>query len=489
MKDTKYIIKRILISVGIALILTFIRKYLCINVYALEIENATQPEFYVTRGQKMTGDINKNPISYNYDLTGATPLSIEYLTGQSSTKLYPSLQEDYPYYAVDITNKNNFNQREKYYTLGLESNQYLEKLTFTTTSTSGEYLKKDTKYSILIKITKPNEVKYYDNNNSVTNIENVDINYFKLMAREGAYNTDITNDIEITKFQYIKGINRRSGGDNPRFSNVSYILIEYTTKEDLEENTYSLTRQTISFSINKWDLIEGEDEYFFKNDKYFLENDTNQEQEIHYNFVFMEGGYIEFCGIKENGVISCGMEYSGDMDVITPEDQEIFDEYETCEPLDIACHVRNIITALKNIFVRLGNGIKQLFTNIIEGIKSLFIPDFEEMGTTINEMKEALENRIGFIGDTFDLLLTIINKFTDITDSNGIINIPQINVPIFNQPIIQAQTWNLKEIFENGAIGTFYNIYKMFVSVILSILMFNYFKKEYNRVIRGGEKT
>lgn len=501
MKDTKYIIKRIVSGVGIILILSIIRKYLCINVYALEIENATTPEFYVTKGQKMTGDINKNPVSYNYDLTGATPLSIEYLTGQSSTKLYPSLQEDYPYYAVNITNKSNFNQREKYYTLGLESNQYLEKLTFTTTSTTGEYLKKDTKYSILIKITKPDEVKYYDNNNSITNIENVDINYFTLMAREGAYDTDITSDIEITKFQYIKGINRKSGGDNPRFSNVSYILIEYTTKEDLEENTYSLARQTISFSVNKWDFIEGEEEYFFKNDKYFLENDTNQEQQIKYNFVFMEGGYIEFCGIKENGVISCGMEYSGDMDVITPEDEEIFAEYETCEPLDIACHVRNIITALKNIFVRLGNGIKQLFTNIIEGIKSLFIPDFQEMGETLNELKQALMNKLGFIAESEEYFVTLLEKFQELEEGNVVVHIPNIEVPNFNFTIIPEQNWEISRPFnENQTLNTFYNLYKTLISGVFIFLLIeharhrlgallNAYDMHENGVVREGVKT
>ena len=483
MRDTKYIIIRILISVGIALILTMLRKYLFINVYALEIENDTRPIIYVPKGQTFTGDINKNPISYNYDLTNSTPIEIRTITGQSSTKLYPSLQEDYPYYAVNITNKNNFNQQSKYYTLGLESNQYLEKLTFTTFSTSGEYLKKDTKYTILIKITKPNEVKYYDNNNKKTNIENVNLNYFTLMAQEGAYQTDITNNIEITKFQYIKGLNSKAGGENPQFSNESFILIEYTTKENLEEDTYRLTNQTISFSINKWDFIEGEDEYFFKNDKYFLENDTNQEQEIKYNFVFMEGGYVEFCGIKEKGLVGCGRYFGNDLDKVTTEDQAIIDEYETCNATDIPCHLRNLLKGITNIFVRLGNGIKELFQGLIKGITDLFTPDFESMGETFGELGDLLQEKTGFLWESLDIFIDIINRFLRLNGGEVIIHIPNIEVPNFNFTIIPEQNWNLSGYFESGSLKSLYDTYKLLISGIFIMLFIDHAKMRIGQIL------
>ena len=486
MKDTKYIIKRIIIGVGIALILTFIRNLLVINVYAEEEKSLTSPIFYLPKGQKMTGDINKNAISYNYQISESTPMEIKRITGQSSTKLYPSLQEDYPYYAEGITNNTNFQQKEKYFTLGLEQNHYLEQLTFTTYSTSNEYIKKDMKYSILIKITKPNDLKYYDNNNKI-NIENVDINYFKILAESGAYQTDISQDIEITKFQYIKSLNKYANKEGQkRYTNESYILIEYRTKESLEENTYNLTNQTISFSINKWDFIEGEEEYFFKNDKYFLENDTSQNKEIHYNFAFLEGGYTEFCGIRleENGPISlCGMEYNGNMDIITPEDEEIFDKYETCEPLDIACHVRNIITALKNIFVRIGNGIKQFFTNIIEGIKNLFTPDFEDMGETFGELGDLLKEKTGFMWESLDIFIDIINRFLRLNGGEVIIHIPNINVPNFNFTIIPEQNWHLSSYFESGSLKTLYDTYKLLISGIFIMLFIDHARMRIGQIL------
>lgn len=483
MKDTKYIINRIIISVGIALVLSLVRSFLVINVNALEIENGTKPIIYTPKGKTFTGDINRDELSYNYQLE-TNNFEVSFFSNQSSTKLFPSLQEDYPYFANDIENKSNFTKRGSYISLGINSHYYMNQLTITTGSTNGNYILRDMKYTILVKMTKSNELKYYDNNNTNTNIENVDLNYFKLLSYANSSQVDITDKIEVTKFQYIKGLNEKAGGNNPDFSNESFILIEYQTKDTLEENTYSLTNQTISLSINKWANIEGENEYFFKNDKYFIENDTSQEQEIKYNFVFLEGGNVDWCGTKENGIVGCGRYFGDDLDKVTPEDQKVLEELEDCDPLDVACHVKNGVKMLESIFIRIGNGIKDFF----QGLIGLFIPNFDDMQETFEELKDTFESKTGFIGDTFQLLITIINEFLGIEESTGIVNIPQINVPIFDRPIIQAQTWNLKEIFETGAIGTFYNIYKMFVSTILSILMFNYFKKEYNRVIEGGAK-
>lgn len=482
MKDTKYIIKRIIIGVGIALILTFIRNLLIVNVNALEIENDTKPIIYTPKGKTFTGDINKNAISYNYQISESTPLEIRYITGQSSTKLYPSLQEDYPYYAEGITNNTNFQQKEKYFTLGLEQNHYLEKLTFTTFSTSTEYIQKDMKYTILIKITKPDVVKYYDQN-SKTNIENVDLNYFTLMAQSGAYQTDISQDIEILKFQYVKGLNLKAGGDNPKFSNNSFILIEYRTKESLEENTYSLTNQTISFSINKWDFIEGEEEYFFKNDKYFLENDTSQSQEIKYNFVFLEGGNVDWCGIGDGKIGGCGRYFGGDLDKVTTEDQAIIDEYETCEATDIPCHLRNLLKGITNIFIRLGNGIKELFKSLIDGITNLFTPDFEDMGETFGELGDLLKEKTGFMWESLDIFIDIINRFLRLNEGEVIIHIPNINVPNFNFTIIPEQNWNLSSYFKSGSLKTLYDTYKLLISGIFIMLFIDHARMRIGQIL------
>ena len=100
MKTTGYILKRIAISVGIIIIMSIIRSFLVINVNALEIENGTKPIIYTPTGKTFTGDINKDEISYNYQLE-TNNFEVRFLSNQSSTKLFPSLQEDYPYYAND----------------------------------------------------------------------------------------------------------------------------------------------------------------------------------------------------------------------------------------------------------------------------------------------------------------------------------------------------------------------------------------------------
>lgn len=478
MKTTGYILKRIAISVGIIIIMSIIRSFLVINVNALEIENGTKPIIYTPTGKTFTGDISKNETSYNYQLEN-NDFQVNYISSQSSTKLYPSLQEDYPYYANDIENNSNFIRNEKYISLGINSNYYINQLTITTDSTNTNYILRDMKYTILIKMTKPNSLKYYDNNNNTTNIENIDLNYFRLLAYENSNQVDISDKIEITKFQYIKGINEKAGGDNPQFSNESFILIEYQTKDSLEEDTYSLTNQTISLSINKWANIEGEEEYFFKNDKYFIENDTNQEQEIKYNFVFLEGGNIDWCGIKENGIVGCGRYFGDDLDKITMEDQKVIQELEECEPLDIACHVKNGVKMLENIFVRIGNGVKDFF----QGIVNLFIPNFDDMQTTFDELKELVQHKTGFMWQSLDIFEDVINRFLDLNEGEVIIQIPNINVPNFNYTIIPAQEWNLSSYFESGSLKNLYDTYKLLISGIFIYLFIEHARMRIGQIL------
>lgn len=466
MKTTRYILKRIAISVGVIIILSIIKSFLVVNVNALEIENGTKPIIYTPKGKKFTGDINKDEISYNYQL-GTNNFEVTFLNNQSTTKLLPTLRENYPYYASDIENKSNFIRKGKYISLGINNNKYMNELTITTESTNTNYMLSDMKYTILIKMTKPNNLKYYDNNNKNTNIENMDLNYFRILAYENSSQVDITNKINVTKFQYIKGINEKAGGENPQFSNESFILIEYQTKEDLEENTYSLTNQTISFSINKWATIEGENGYFFKNDKYFIGNETSQEQIVKYNFVFLEGGRIDWCGQKEDGIVGCGRYFGGELDKVTPEDQKVLEELEECDPLDIACHVKNGVKMLESIFIRIGNAIKDFFQGIID----LFIPDFSELQTTFNELKQTLMNKLGFIGESEQYFEILLRRFQDLEEGNVVIHIPEIEVPNFNKPIIHEQDWYLSSYFSSGTLKAFYDLYKTLISGVFIFLL------------------
>lgn len=496
MKTTRYILKRIAISIGIIIIMSIIRSFLVINVNALEIENGTKPIIYTPNGKTFTGDINKDELSYNYQLE-ANNFEIRFLSSQNSTKLFPSLQEDYPYYANDIENKSNFTRNGNNISLGINSHYYINQLTITTGSTNSNYMLKDMKYTILVKMTKTNDLKYYDNNNTSTNIENVDLNYFKLFSYANSSQVDISDKIEVTKFQYIKGLNEKAGGNNPDFSNESFILIEYQTKDSLEENTYSLTNQTISLSINKWANIEGESEYFFKNDKYFIENDTSQEQEIKYNFVFLEGGMVDWCGLGDGKSGGCGRYFGDDMDKVSMEDQKIINQLEDCDPLDIACHVKNGVKMLENIFIRIGNGIKDFFQSIV----NLFIPNFDDMRTTMEELKDTLMDKLGFLTESEEYFIVLLEKFQDLEEGNVIIHIPEIKVPNFNYAIINEQDWNFSSPFnDNQTLKAFYDLYKVLISGVFIFLLIEHARYRFGALLnaydmnengvieRGGKK-
>lgn len=469
MKTTGYILKRIAISVGIIIVLSIIRSFLVINTYAKETirDDFTKPVYHIPQNTTLNGSIYEDKFISNYGITGYTLNG--YWTVASSNPFIPTLNETYPYMTSDITNSNYYRAKDKTYESNLNSLSSLTSITFTTTGNEDKYLKANTEYSILIRIEKEQDMEYYDKD-TLNNSENINLDYFRLLAYQNSTQVDLTNDITIQDYELVKGINRAyNNGENERYTNNSYIYINYKTSENLEENTYNIRTQTISFDINK--AYTGQDnDYLYKYDNYIIRNNNPSSENYQFSIALIEGK-IEFVGRVINGMFSSGIEYDGELDIITEEDRNIFDNYETCEPLDIACHVRNIITALKNIFVRIGNAVTGFFRNITKAIQELFIPNFNDLQTTYTELKETFINKLGFIGESEEYFEILLRKFQDLDEGNVIIHIPEIEVPNFNRPIIHEQDWNLSSYFSSGTLKAFYDLYKTLISGVFIFLL------------------
>ena len=75
-----------------------------------------------------------------------------------------------------------------------------------------------------------------------------------------------------------------------------------------------------------------------------------------------------------------------------------------CETLDIGCHVDNILTMIKHVFVRIGNffiSILEFFATIFiklgELLTNLFVPDTSDINSIFDTLSTFLNNKLGFL--------------------------------------------------------------------------------------------
>ena len=168
------------------------------------------------------------------------------------------------------------------------------------------------------------------------------------------------------------------------------------------------------------------------------------------------------------------------------EDQEVINQLEECDPLDIACHVKNGVKMLENIFIRIGNGIKDFF----QGIVNLFIPNFDDMKTTMNELKQTFMNKLGFLAESEEYFITLLNKFKELEEGEVVINIPEIRVPNFDYPIINAQNWEFsKPFYENQTLNAFYDLYKILISGVFIFLLIEHARYRFGALINAYDYT
>lgn len=149
----------------------------------------------------------------------------------------------------------------------------------------------------------------------------------------------------------------------------------------------------------------------------------------------------------------------------------------------------NLINSMSNFFSELGNKVVQLgstiINGIIDGLKSLFIPEDDYFTNWLNNFRTLLNNKLGFLTYPFELFANVINRFLNLNDGTGLIHIPEIKVPNFDFILIQEQDYNLKQVYENGAIKTIHTIYLYFVDIILVISLVNLAIKKFNQTIGG----
>lgn len=347
-------------------------------------------------------------------------------------------------------------------------------------------LKKDKSYQIAIKFNK-----------------SASLNFKKLKINKDMFNitvTDTENFLPVDVTDIVSDFSAEwkivpDNEDSSKNSNNAYLIINFRFNEEdwtKNFNNFSLNNIDIQFN-NYW----GSD-YVTSTNTILANTDYKKEYDFKISkFYFLENGKISISGFSEGssgGGHSTGGGRHDNLDHVSEDDLSKFNELEICEPLDIGCHVRNILSNIKNFFVRLGNGFINVINTIVDmtsyllnELKKLFVPSDNFFEDFVNHFNNTLSNKLGFLFYPFDLFSNLLNRYLNLS-TNPVINIPDIKEPFNDVVLIKATSFNIQDTFNTGKFKELYDIYMAFVSCIIIFMFANFSIKKFNSFVkdRGG---
>ena len=384
------------------------------------------------------------------------------------------------------------------------------------------------KYSILFRIVKSKDITFHSSKNLDFESSGQNEKFTLTLGRKSSSNTyNITNSIDdfTTEFYVVP-----DEDDTKKDSDVSYILSEFTFDQD----TF-LYDTSLSYSIR---------ELRFENFPFLIgsinESDVGvwKVSSIGYfqdtQFTFGGSG----SGSSGGGHGSAGG-YHDNLDKVNEKDVLVFDNYEVCSVGDISCHLDNIFQSIKDFFVRAGNffiniceliwdGLEWLKDELVESnqglfqgfkdfvanednpimnviknnpiiqkigdvfddlksfLKLLFIPEEDYFTSHFSDLNDGLHEKLGILIYPIDLLFDVFDRFNNLSnDSNGIINIPNIDVPGFGN-LIKGRTFKINEYWAKDPFSTLYNIYLAFVHCFIGFCLYKLAVRKKYEILGGG---
>lgn len=191
------------------------------------------------------------------------------------------------------------------------------------------------------------------------------------------------------------------------------------------------------------------------------------------------------------------------LDDPSKDDESIFSNLKTCDPLDFGCYFDNLITLIKSIFTRIGNfflsildaivSIGEFFADFftvlgqvfIEIVKDIIIPDTDYLSTRFNAFSKFLSDKLGLISFPFEFTGHFLNRFLDISNTPvKTITVPTISIGSFGT-LIPGFTFNIAEYWEKPPFNQIYNIYLIFVHCFIVFCLYRLCVKKFNEIVGG----
>lgn len=453
------------------------------NVYAATTGNVTYhipnsnqlyiyDDYYVTNFSKVENGSKSDLITYFNFHEYATTLndSTDCSNGCSYNTLY---YYDHENDNLDFLQSQKLKRTDTYNSNRLAVFELYFRYTYT-------HIKLDTNYQLVIKLTKSKNLtwSHLDIPDDSLSIKVQDLNSFN--PHEATDCVSVLNShLEIVP----------DSEDTSKDSNVAYLFVNFRFNSD----DWTFNHENFAFNGFKINLsktfVNGQHYRVLGLNNYLLKNTHDSEYSFKGSKIyFFEDGQVSISGTN-NGSSSGGHSSGGgrhdNLDVVHEEDVIKITDTDICgSGLDgIICHIKNLIAQIKNTFIRLGN----IGSLILDGIYDFFVPSSDFIKTyTINEY-HYLQNNLGILMYPLDLLISIFNRFSNIS-TNPVLSSSGLQIPGFEgHYIIPPFSFNLLEFFTNNSgINTIYNIYLIIVTGSLYFGFFNLCRIKFTKIFGGA---
>ena len=136
-------------------------------------------------------------------------------------------------------------------------------------------------------------------------------------------------------------------------------------------------------------------------------------------------------------------------------------EYDQCDNLDIACHIRNLVKGIKSFTANIMHSIYALFSKI-------FIPDFSRLMNHINSSRNLLTSKVPDIQEVMDYGEYFVTRLQNVQPVHTI-SFSGVKLPGYNTYIIPAFTYDFDSIINDSAFSGYYSLARAVLIVLLSI--------------------
>ena len=246
--------------------------------------------------------------------------------------------------------------------------------------------------------------------------------------------------------------------------NYGYVLVDIY----LDPNLYPVFNSS-------YDMKLGSIYLRLRNTTYSVDDEVDMST---YNYLFKSstGGNYRFTGIYLLDNVDV---FVGDQDYTSSMEGTYLNQtlYQTCDSLDIACHVENIFRGVKSFTSNLIFNIKQLFNY-------LFIPDFQAIHDRVDDFHTVIDLKYPDIQALIDYKDDFFARASNISPQHTI-SFSGASLPGYNINIIPAFTFNFDTIINDSTFNPIYLVLRALFIVTISIsyclFVFRIFSKMFNK--------
>lgn len=336
-------------------------------------------------------------------------------------------------------------------------------------------LSKDKSYQLALKFIKSKSLNY---NEHIINLDDLDITI-----------TDTDNFVPVSANDFISEFSAEwnilpDSENSNENGNIAFLIINFKfNSDDWLQNFNNFSLNNISIDVSNWS-----GSYLVSRDG-FISNSDKKNYDFKISKVyFLEDGHIS---INKSSSNSSGGGRHDNLDNISEDELIKISDGEICETFDIPCHIRNLKSLIKNLFVRIGNGFitiidffDSIFEKIINILKSLFIPSDDFTSNFIDNFNKSFITKLGFLSYPFELICSLLNRYLNIS-TNPVINIPDIKEPFTGHVLISSRTFNFLDFFNYPEFKFLYDLYMSFVSLIIIFSFFNFSIKKFTEIVKN----